>query len=196
MAASKLFGGYRRGHAGRPHAQEARIWSTKPQRGRFREGLHLCVSHSRQRARVVNNNPRTCARQVTDPHLDAKVFPCPYGTGSVRSGATTIQPQRVCRNRLLSLQSFFRRSSRYAFWNLDIMLKRKLFFPTCSEDSFITSRWQPPRTTDSPKSSDRSSRRTFLRAARGGRRRVCCVCFCAFMHARREGPEPGVGFDL
>ena len=76
----------------------------------------------------MKNNPHTCARQVTDPHLDAKVFPCahPYGTGSVRSGATSIQPQRVCRNRLLSLQSFYRRSSRYAFWNLDMMLKRKL----------------------------------------------------------------------
>jgi hypothetical protein len=39
-----------------------------------------------------------------------------------------VQPQRVCRNRLLSLQSFFRRSSRYAFWQLDMMIKRHLFF--------------------------------------------------------------------
>ena len=58
------------------------------------------------------------------------MFPCahPYGTGSVNAEATSIQPQRVCRNRLLSLQSFFRRSSRYAFWELDMMIKRFLFF--------------------------------------------------------------------
>ena len=37
-------------------------------------------------------------------------------------------PQRVCRNRVLALQSFFRRSSRYAFWQLDMMIKRQLFF--------------------------------------------------------------------
>ena len=37
-------------------------------------------------------------------------------------------PQRVCRNRVLALQSFFRRSSRYAFWQLDMMIKRILFF--------------------------------------------------------------------
>ena len=37
-------------------------------------------------------------------------------------------PQRVCRNRVLALQSFFRRSSRYAFWQLDMLIKRILFF--------------------------------------------------------------------
>ena len=70
------------------------------------------------------------ARQVSDPHLDAKVFPFahPYGTGSVNAEGTSVQPQRVCRNRMLSLQSFFRRSSRYAFWQLDMMIKRHLFF--------------------------------------------------------------------
>ena len=69
-------------------------------------------------------------REVSDPHLDAKVFPIvhPYGTGSVNAEGTSVQPQRVCRNRLLSLQSFFRRSSRYAFWQLDMMIKRHLFF--------------------------------------------------------------------
>ena len=58
------------------------------------------------------------------------VFPCahPYGTGSVNAEAMSTQPARVCRNRLLSLQSFFRRSSRYAFWELDMTIKRHLFF--------------------------------------------------------------------
>ena len=74
--------------------------------------------------------PNTRVREVSDPHLDAKVFPIvhPYGTGSVNAEGTSVQPQRVCRNRLLSLQSFFRRSSRYAFWQLDMMIKRHLFF--------------------------------------------------------------------
>ena len=64
---------------------------------------------------------RPCAREV---------FPCahPYGTGSFASEqGTYIPPQRVCRNRLLSLQSFFRRSSRYCFWQLDMTIKRNLF---------------------------------------------------------------------
>ena len=39
-----------------------------------------------------------------------------------------MHPQRFCRNRLLALQSFFRRSSRYAFWMLDMSIKRQLFF--------------------------------------------------------------------
>ena len=67
--------------------------------------------------------------QVSDPHLDAKIFPCahPYGTGSVQSEGTSVQPFRVCRSRLLALQSFFRRSSRYAFWQLDMSIKRQLF---------------------------------------------------------------------
>ena len=72
----------------------------------------------------------TSTRQVSDAHLDAKVFPVAhvYGTGSVNAEGTSVQPQRVCRNRLLSLQCFFRRSSRYAFWQLDMMIKRHLYF--------------------------------------------------------------------
>ena len=74
--------------------------------------------------------PNARVREVSDPHLDAKVFPIvhPYGTGSVNAEGTSVQPQRVCRNRLRSLQAFFRRSSRYAFWQLDMMIKRHLFF--------------------------------------------------------------------
>ena len=73
---------------------------------------------------------RVPTKQVSDPHLDAKIFPCahPYGTGSVQSEGTSVQPFRVCRSRLLTLQSFFRRSSRYAFWMLDMSIKRQLFF--------------------------------------------------------------------
>ena len=71
--------------------------------------------------RKARGRERPCAREV---------FPCahPYGTGSFASEqGTYIPPQRVCRNRLLSLQSFFRRSSRYCFWQLDMTIKRNLF---------------------------------------------------------------------
>ena len=71
--------------------------------------------------RKARDRERPCAREV---------FPCahPYGTGSFASEqGTYIPPQRVCRNRLLSLQSFFRRSSRYCFWQLDMTIKRNLF---------------------------------------------------------------------
>ena len=62
--------------------------------------------------------------------MDAKLFPIahPYGTGSLNCESSSVQPQRFCRNRLLALQSFFRRSSRYAFWVLDMQIKRQLFF--------------------------------------------------------------------
>ena len=52
----------------------------------------------------------------------------PYGTGSVFSEPGSCQPQRVFRNRALGLQSWFRRNSRWAFWSLDMMIKRHLFF--------------------------------------------------------------------
>ena len=70
------------------------------------------------------------AISVSDPHLDAKIFPIahPYGTGSLNCESSSVQPQHFCRNRLLALQSFFRRSSRYAFWMLDMQIKRQLFF--------------------------------------------------------------------
>ena len=74
--------------------------------------------------------PHVCTISVSDPHLDAKIFPIahPYGTGSLNCESSSVHPQRFCRNRLLALQPFFRRSSRYAFWMLDMSIKRQLFF--------------------------------------------------------------------
>ena len=54
-------------------------------------------------------------------------------------------PQRVCRNRVLSLQSFFRRSSRYAFWQLDMFIKRTLFFKNLHSGGYR------PKVTDGDK---------------------------------------------
>ena len=83
--------------------------------------LFFCVCLLHVGAPSKARGERPCAREV---------FPCVhcYGTGSFNSEqGTYIPPQRVCRNRLLSLQSFFRRSSRYCFWQLDMTIKRNLF---------------------------------------------------------------------
>ena len=58
-------------------------------------------------------------RRERERQTALEVFPCahPYGSGSFASEVGAyISPPRVCRNRLLSLQSFFRRSSGYCFW--------------------------------------------------------------------------------
>ena len=70
--------------------------------------------------------------KATEPHYDAKVFPNmhPYGTGSLSSeigsgGANGIP--RLCRNRLLLVQSCFRNNSLWVFWNLQRMITSQLF---------------------------------------------------------------------
>jgi hypothetical protein len=67
---------------------------------------------------------------ANDPHLDAKVFVCahPYGTGSLLAEPGSGGTQRHARNRLMAIQSFFRRSSLWGFWFLDRLVKTELFF--------------------------------------------------------------------
>ncbi len=70
--------------------------------------------------------------KATEPHYDAKVFPHlhPYGTGSLlselRSGGQNGIP-RMCRNRLLLIQSSFRDNAMWAFFNLQRMITSQLF---------------------------------------------------------------------
>ena len=66
----------------------------------------------------------------TDPHLDAKLWPHmhPYGTGSMLSEVSSGGLHRFARNRLLLVESCFRRSSLYAFWLLHRMITTELFF--------------------------------------------------------------------
>ena len=56
--------------------------------------------------------------KANDPHYDAKVWPIahPYGTGSELSEVGAGSPQAHARNRTTSIQSFFRRTARWAFW--------------------------------------------------------------------------------
>ena len=66
----------------------------------------------------------------TDKHYDATLFPHvhPYGTGSGRCEVGTSTLGKYVKNRAMSLQSFFRRSSIWAFFSLDRLIKHRLFF--------------------------------------------------------------------
>ena len=72
------------------------------------------------------------AAKVTlgDYHLDAKLFPDkhPYGSGSLRAEEGSGGVQQYAKNRLLLLESGFRRSPVWSFWMLERMIKNDLFF--------------------------------------------------------------------
>ena len=67
---------------------------------------------------------------ANDPHYDAKVFPHihPYGTGSLLSEPNAGGELRHAANRLLLLQSCFRRNAQWGFWFLSRHLRSDLFF--------------------------------------------------------------------
>jgi hypothetical protein len=56
--------------------------------------------------------------RFSEPHMDAKLFPHvhPYGTGSLLSELGSGSPHRHAKNRLLLIQSWFRRSALWGFW--------------------------------------------------------------------------------
>ncbi len=68
--------------------------------------------------------------KASDAHYDAKLFPHvhPYGTGSLLSEFGSGAVQKHCRSRALALQSWFRQSSLWCFWQLDLSIKKALFF--------------------------------------------------------------------
>ena len=67
---------------------------------------------------------------ANDPHYDAKCWPCvhPYSTGSLLSEIGSGGLQRFARNRLASLQSWFRKTALWSFWMYDRLIKEALFF--------------------------------------------------------------------
>ena len=70
-----------------------------------------------------------CAN-VQRPHYDAKLFPHvhPYGTGSLKSEPGGCPMNKLCRNKAFALESWFRRSTQWAFFQNDNALKHKLFW--------------------------------------------------------------------
>ncbi len=51
-----------------------------------------------------------------------------YGTGSLLSEFGGCGHQKLFRSRALSIQKWFRRSSMWCFWNLDLAIENALFF--------------------------------------------------------------------
>ena len=68
--------------------------------------------------------------RFSEPHMDAKLWPNvhPYGTGSLLSEPGAGSPHRHATNRLLLIQSWFRRSALWGFWFLNRIIVAELFF--------------------------------------------------------------------
>ena len=68
--------------------------------------------------------------KANDPHYDAKCWPCvhPYGSGSLHSQDGNCGIVAYVRNRLVLMQSWFRKSALWGFWSLDRHIKNDLYF--------------------------------------------------------------------
>ena len=82
--------------------------------------LQTSAQHLRKDAKVT----------LGDYNLDAKLFPDkhPYGSGSLRAEEGSGGMQQYAKNRLLLLESGFRKSPVWSFWFLERMIKNDLFF--------------------------------------------------------------------
>ena len=68
--------------------------------------------------------------RFSEPHMDAKLWPVvhPYGTGSLLSEQGSGLPHKHAKNRLLLIQSWFRKSALWGFWFLNRIIVAELFF--------------------------------------------------------------------
>ena len=68
--------------------------------------------------------------RVSEPHYDAKVWPVvhPYGTGSLLAEPGAGSAHRHAKNRLVLIQSWFRKSALWSFWFLNRLITSELFF--------------------------------------------------------------------
>ena len=66
----------------------------------------------------------------SEPHYDAKVWPVvhPYGTGSMLAEPGAGSAHRHAKNRLVLIQSWFRKSALWSFWFLNRLITSELFF--------------------------------------------------------------------
>ena len=87
---------------------------------RWHQDIHDGAEHLAEETWVPSN----------DPHYDAKVWPNvhPFGTGSLLSEPGAGGEVRHASNRLMLLQSWFRRSAQWGFWFLSRHLQSDLFF--------------------------------------------------------------------
>ena len=86
--------------------------------------------------------------KASDPHYDAKVWPVshPHGSGSHMSEINAGSFASYARNRSTLIQSWFRRTSRWAFWKLDCLIKNLLY----NINSRRRKRGRPGPTMDEP----------------------------------------------
>ena len=68
--------------------------------------------------------------RVSEPHYDAKVWPVvhPYGTGSMLAEPGAGSAHKHAKNRLVLIQSWFRKSALWSFWFLNRLITSELFF--------------------------------------------------------------------
>ena len=98
-------------------------------------GQHLWRKRLRKGAQRLREDTIV---KSTDPHYDAKLFPHvhPYGTGSLFCEIGTGALQKHCRSRALALESWFRQSPLWCFWQLDMSIKKALFFKNTAQQRF------------------------------------------------------------
>ena len=86
----------------------------------WREDISRGARHLREESYV----------RVSEPHYDAKVWPVvhPYGTGSMLAEPGAGSAHRHAKNRLVLIQSWFRKSALWSFWFLNRLITSELFF--------------------------------------------------------------------
>lgn len=86
----------------------------------------------------------------SDPHLDARVFIAkhPYGTGSCFAEPGSGRPQKYVISRLTSIEQWFRRNSQWGFFQLDRLIKSKLFWHKRSKAKSTGQSQPAPKTQD------------------------------------------------
>ncbi len=83
-----------------------------------------------QQLTIIINVKYSCACEHDKKHREAKLFPvvhC-YGTGSIFAEIGSGNPLGHVQSRATSIQSWFRRSSTWGFFQSDSQTKRSLFF--------------------------------------------------------------------
>ena len=118
------------------------------------------ASEVRDAAQVLQ---RTVRITLGDRHLDAKLFVHlhPFGTGSLRSEEGSGGIQMYAQNRLLSLESAFRRSAVWSFFMLERMIKNDLYFAERARKSATTIAVQ----TTEPTEQDQGDRHDVARSS-------------------------------
>jgi len=86
----------------------------------WREDISRGARHLREESYV----------RVSEPHYDAKVWPVvhPYGTGSMLAEPGAGSAHKHAKNRLVLIQSWFRKSALWSFWFLNRLITSELFF--------------------------------------------------------------------